>query len=323
MIKTYFYNHEDKKMYHDVDLLRKGELLQHENNLLWIDLYNCTVDELKFVGAIFDFHPLAIEDCLHDSPRSKVDNYDDYYFFVFHALRYDEESEREITTEELNVFLGKNYIVTVHQNPLHSIGRIAARSLREPHYMNKGPDFLLYSIVDGITDEYFPIMERISTRIDELEDEMYEHPAQEITEEFLALKRTIVLIRRVIQPKKRIFANVGGRYSFDVQEDNVPYFIDLVDHLERISDSLEVFRDLVSGAMETYYSLVTARTNDTIRVLTIISTVAMPLTFITGFFGMNVPLPFSDHWISTVLITLLLGVMTFGMLKVFREKKWI
>ncbi|BCJ88452.1 magnesium/cobalt transporter CorA [Effusibacillus dendaii] len=323
MIKTYFYNHEEKKMYHDVDLLRKGELLQNEQNLLWIDLYNCTVDELKFVGNIFDFHPLAIEDCLHDSPRSKVDNYDDYYFFVFHALRYDEESEREITTEELNVFLSKNYIVTVHQNPLHSIGRIAARSLREPHFMNKGPDFLLYSIVDGITDEYFPIMERISTRIDELEDEMYEHPAQEITEEFLALKRTIVLIRRVIQPKKRIFANVGGRYSFDVQEENVPYFIDLVDHLERIADSLEVFRDLVSGAMETYYSLVTSRTNEAMRVLTIISTVMMPLTFITGFFGMNVPIPFQSHGWETAGITILMILLTVWMLKVFRNKKWI
>lgn len=326
MIKTYFYDRAKNIMLHDVDLSQKSDMLLDEGNLLWIDLYNCTVDELKFVGSIFDFHPLAIEDCLHDSPRSKVDNYDgEYYFFVFHALLYDEESDREISTEELNVFLGKNYIVTVHQNPLLPIGRIAARSLRDSYFMNKKPDFLLYSIVDGITDEYFPIMERISTRIDELEDEMYEHPAQEITEEFLALKRTIVLIRRVIQPQKRIFANVGGRYSFNVYEENVPYYIDLVDHLERISDSLELFRDLVSGAMETYYSLVTARTNDTIRVLTIISTVAMPLTFITGYFGMNtMPAIVTGHpWTSTILITFGLAAMTIWMLTAFRKKRWI
>lgn len=323
MIKTYMYNAADQKMYHDVDLQNKDKLLENEANLLWIDLFNCSLDELKQVGAVFDFHPLAIEDCLQDSPRSKVDQYDGYYFFVFHALRYDEDSDEEITTEELNVFLGKNYLVTVHKHPLVTVGRIAARSLRDSYYMNKGPDFLLYSIVDGITDEYFPIMDRLGTRIDELEEEMYEHPAQEITEEFLALKRTIVLIRRVIQPLKRIFANVNGRYSFEIKEDTIPYYSDLVDHLERISDSLEVYRDLVSGALETYYSLVSARTNDTMRVLTIISTIMMPLTFVTGFFGMNVPLPFQDHVFSTVVITIGLFLITWWMLKLFKSKKWI
>jgi magnesium transporter len=323
MIKTYFYNSEEKKMYHDIDLREKSNYLNNKHHLLWIDLYNCSFEELKYVGEIFDFHPLALEDCLHDSPRSKVDNYDDYYFFTFHALRYDEESEKEITTEELNVFLGKNYIVTVHKNPLQSIGKIAYRSLRAPHFMDKGPDFLLYSIVDGITDEYFPIMERINARIDELEDEMYVHPAQEITEEFLALKRTIVLIRRVIQPKKRIFAGVGGRYSFNVHEDNVPYYMDLVDHLERISDSLEVARDLVSGAMETYYSLVSARTNDTMRILTIITTVTATLTAITGYFGMNTPLPFQKSWITTIIITFLLVIISLYMVYFFKKKKWL
>ncbi|HEU4963095.1 MAG TPA: magnesium/cobalt transporter CorA [Bacilli bacterium] len=323
MIKTYFYNHAENKMYHDVDLLRRAELLQDPNNLLWIDLYNCTAQELKYIGNIFEFHPLAIEDCLHDSPRSKVDKYEDYYFFVFHALRYDEEKEIEITTEELNIFLGKNYLVTIHKKPLYTIGRIAATCLRSSHFMNRGPDFLLYSMVDGITDEYFPIVDRMSTRIDELEDEIYSEPAHEITEEFLALKRNIVLIRRVIQPQKRIFANVNGRYSFEISEDNIPYYIDLVDHLERIADSVESHRDLISGALETYYSLVTARTNDTIRVLTVISTVMLPLTFITGFFGMNVPIPFGHTYVSTAFIFLGLVGMTYWMLRLFKTRNWI
>jgi len=323
MIKTYFYNHQENQMYHDLDLMRRMDLLQDPRNLLWIDLYNCTAEELKYIGAIFDFHPLAIEDCLHDSPRSKVDPYDDYYFFVFHALRYDEEKEIEISTEELNIFLGKNYIVTIHKKPLQTIGRIAATSLRSSHFMNRGPDFLLYSMVDGITDEYFPIMERLSTRIDELEDEMYTEPAHEITEEFLALKRNAVLIRRVIQPQKRIFANINGRYSFEISEDIIPYYVDLVDHLERIADSVEYQRDLISGALETYYSLVSARTNDTMRVLTVISTIMLPLTFITGFFGMNVPLPFAESPLSTVIIFGGLVYISYWMLKVFKNKKWI
>ncbi|MGB8955069.1 MAG: magnesium/cobalt transporter CorA [Tumebacillaceae bacterium] len=323
MIKTYFYNSQENKMYHDVDLLRRVDLLDDPKHLLWIDLYNCTPEELKYVGNIFDFHPLAIEDCLHDSPRSKVDKYDDYYFFVFHALRYDEEKEIEITTEELNIFLGRNYLVTIHKKPLQTIGRIAATSLRSPHFMQRGPDFLLYSMVDGITDEYFPIMERLNTRIDELEDEMYVDAAHEITDEFLALKRNSVVIRRVIQPQKRIFANVNGRYSFEISEENIPYYLDLVDHLERIADTVEFQRDLISGALDTYYSLVTARTNETMRVLTVISTIMLPLTFITGFFGMNVPLPFQNSYFATVFVFGGLIGISYWMLKVFRKKKWI
>lgn len=323
MIKTYFYNYGENKMYHDIDLQSRGAMLQDPRNLLWIDLYNCTAEELRYIGHTFDFHPLAIEDCLHDSPRSKVDKYDDYYFFVFHALRYDEEREIEITTEELNIFLGKNYLVTIHKKPLQSIGRVAAASLRSSQFMSRGPDYLLYAMVDGITDEYFPIMDRLSSRIDELEDEMYVEPAQEITEEFLALKRNIVLVRRVIQPQKRIFANVNGRYSFEISEDNIPYYIDLVDHLERIADSVEFQRDLISGALETYYSLVSARTNDTMRVLTVISTLMLPLTFLTGFFGMNVPLPFQDSWWATGFITLALVAISYWMMKTFLKRKWI
>lgn len=323
MIKTYFYKASVDNMYHDVDLNRRDEMLKDSKNLLWIDLYNCTAEELKYIGRTFDFHPLAIEDCLHDSPRSKVDKYEGYTFFVFHALRYDEEREIEISTEELNIFLGQNYLVTIHNKPLQTIGRIAASSLHNSQYMQRGPDFLLYSMVDGITDEYFPIMERLNARIDELEDEMYLQPAQEITEEFLALKRNVVLIRRVIQPQKRIFANVNGRYSFEISEENIPYYIDLVDHLERIADSVEFQRDLISGAMETYYSLVSARTNDTMRVLTVISTIMLPLTFITGFFGMNVPLPWQKSSIMSVVITVGLFGISYWMIKVFQKKKWI
>ncbi|GMA50080.1 magnesium transport protein CorA [Alicyclobacillus contaminans] len=323
MIKTYFYDDDQKQMFHDVDLTQREQLLANPRSLLWIDLFNWSAQEVKYVGETFGFHPLAIEDCMHDSPRAKVDTYDGYYFFELHALKYDEESEREITSEELNVFLGPNYIVTVHRHPIQSVGRIASRSIREPQYMNKGADFLLYSIVDGIVDTYFPIMDRLAVRIDELEDEMYEHPAMEITEEFMALNRTIVTIRRVVQPKRRIFASVGSPYSFAVQEENIPYYMDLNDHLERINDSLEVFRDLISGALDTYSSLGTAKTNETMRVLTVITTLTATLTLITGIFGMNVPIPLQRQWTSTVLVMLVMVVLSWFMIRFFRKKKWL
>lgn len=323
MIKTYFYNHSEQTMQHDVDLDKVNEFLRSPEDLLWIDLYDVGNEELHYVAKIFNFHPLAIEDCLHVSPRAKMDDYEDYHFFVFHALRYNEESDTEITTLELNVFYGPNYVVTIHKHQMPSIGRIAAASLRNKNYMNHGPDFLLYSIVDGITDEYFPIMDRISVRIDELEDEIFDHRVEEITEEFLALKRTIILIRRVILPQRRIFSGLNGRMPFEIREENIPFYVDLVDHLERINDSTETFRDLVNGALDTYYSIVSAKTTETMRVLTIISTIMMPLTFVTGLFGMNVQIPIGEwdfgFWSIIIGCFAIISVMLYY----FRKKRWM
>ncbi|HJV44642.1 MAG TPA: magnesium/cobalt transporter CorA [Bacillota bacterium] len=323
MIKTYFYNHTEQQVLHDINLDEKDEYLKSKEDVLWIDLYDIGNEELQYIAQIFQFHPLAIEDCLHVSPRAKVDNYEDYQFFVFHALRYNEESDTEITTVELNVFLGPNYIVTIHKSPMPAIGRIASRCLKDKHDLNKGPDFLMYRIVDAMTDEAFPIIDRISVRIDELEDEIYEHNVSEITEEFLALKRTTILIRRVILPQRQVFTHVNGRWKFFIREENLPFYVDLVEHLDRIIDSTETFRDLVNGTLDTYYSIVSAKTSEVMRVLTIISTIMMPLTFITGLFGMNVPLPFQGSSWMTFGIAMGMLLLTMGMLYVFKKKKWM
>ncbi|MGN1401582.1 MAG: magnesium/cobalt transporter CorA [Bacillus sp. (in: firmicutes)] len=302
MIKAYLYKNDETIM-SDIPIEELGQHASEKaTSLLWVDLFDTSLEELQNVAEIFGFHPLAIEDCLQYTLRSKVDKYDGYTFFVFNDVAYHEESEEEITTEELNVFLGHNFLVTVHLNQIPAIGKLVRKVRYAPSFMKKGPDYLLYSILDEIVDEYFPILERISERIDELEDEMYINPAQEISEEFLALKRTIVLFRRVIVPKKRIFGSIGSRYLFRVREENVPYYMDLVDHLERISESLDVFSDLVSGAMDTYFSLVSARTNDTMKKLTVITTLTALLTAITGFFGMNTPIPFQDNPVTTYVI---------------------
>ena len=323
MIKTYFFKETDLKIYTDVDLGRKDEYLESPDNLLWVDVFNCDDLELNYIGNIFDFHPLAIEDCLQLSPRAKVDNYDGYYFFVFHALHYDEESEEEITTSELDVFLGKNYIVTIHKRPLSAVGKVVKQCLQHHRLMDRGPDYLLYSIVDVIVDDYFPIVDRIGERIDELEDELYINPAQEITDEILSLKRTTLLLRKVVLPQRRIFASVGGRYSFTVSPENQPFYMDLADHLERIIDATDTYRDLVNNALDSFFTVLSGRTNEVIRVLTIISTIMMPLTFITGLFGMNVPIPFQESPWSLLIIVLGMGVIATGMLWLFKKKLWI
>jgi magnesium transporter len=321
MIKTYFYDNNTQETKVDIDLTKTKDYLKNPDNLLWIDIFDLSIQELKEVAKIFDFHPLAIEDCLHDSPRAKVDNYEDYKFFVFHALRYNEESDNEITTLELNVFVGENYVVTIHKHKLKWLGKMDAICSKHTRYMDKGADFLLYALIDGITDEYFPILDRISIRIDELENEIYDEEVRGVTEEFLALKRTIILIRRVILPQRRIFLTVDGKWKFDIREENVPFYTDLIDHLERIVDSTETFRDLVNSALDTYYSIINAKSSEKLNVLTLISTIMLPLTFVTGFFGMNVPLPFQDNPRSTIVIFVFLIILTWGMWRYFKKNQ--
>jgi len=325
MIKTYFYDFEKNSMFHDVDLVDKDTLLANPQSLLWIDIYDCSATELNYIGDLFDFHPLALEDCLQISPRAKIDRYDDYNFFVFHALRYFEEAEEEdeISSIELDVFMGSNYIVTIHPIALAAVGKVARVCLRETELMVLGPEHLLYRIVDNMVDDYFPIITRLGERIDDLEDSIFLDRGREITEEILALKRTIILLRKVLIPQRRIFGNINGHYSFLVNEENIPYYLDLVDHLDSILDTANTYRDLVNSTTETYYSIINGRTSEIITVLTIISIIMMPLTVITGFFGMNVDIPGAKS--PYYYFYILLGMFTLAicMLGFFRYRRWI
>lgn len=325
MIKTYFYNHEDQQMSHDVDLSKIDELLAPTSNLLWIDLYDCSESELAYIGNLFDFHPLALEDCLQESPRAKIDNYDDYFFFVFHALRYFEEAEEEdeISSIELDVFLGPNYIVTIHPIALLAVGKVARTSLTNTAFMDRGPDYLLYKIVDNIVDDSFPIIERLGERIDDLEDDIFLGKGQHLTEEISTLRRTIILLRKVLIPQRQIFQNIRGRYSFFVTDENEPYYLDLADNLNSILDTINTYRDLVNSTMESYYSVLTGRTSEIITVLTIFSVIMMPLTVITSLFGMNVDFPGRNHPAMIWFILLFMLLLSFSMLGFFRHRKWI
>lgn len=325
MIKTYFYNHDAHQMNHDVDLSKLEDLLASPRNLLWIDLYDCSESELAYIGKLFDFHPLALEDCLQESPRAKIDNYDDYFFFVFHALRYFEEAEEEdeISSIELDVFLGPNYIVTIHPIALLAVGKVARISLTDPTFMDRGPDYLLYKIVDNIVDDSFPIIERLGERIDDLEDDIFLGKGQHLTEEISTLRRTIILLRKVLIPQRQIFQNIRGRYSFFVTDDNEPYYLDLADNLNSILDTVNTYRDLLNSTMESYYSVLTGRTSEIITILTIFSVIMMPLTVITSLFGMNVDFPGRQHPDMIWFILLGMLVLSLGMLGFFRHRKWI
>jgi magnesium transporter len=325
LIKTYFYNHDENRMYHDIDLSKTHDLLVSPDNLLWIDLYDTSENELADIGKIFDFHPLALEDCLQESPRAKIDRYEDYHFFVFHALRYFEEAEEEdeISSIELDVFLGANYIVTIHPVALLALGKAARISLTDTQYMDRGPDYLVYKILDNIVDDSFPIIDRLGERIDDLEENIFVSRGQQITEEISTLRRTIILLRKVLIPQRQIFQNIRGRYSFFVNDENVAYYLDLADNLNSILDTVNTYRDLVNSSMDTYYTVLSGRTNEIITLLTIISVIMMPLTVITGYFGMNVEFPGREHPGMWWFILFGMLILSLGMLRFFRKRNWV
>ena len=205
--------------------------------------------------------------------------------------------------------MGPNYIVTIHPVALTAVGKVARVCLKEGKYMDMGLEHLLYRIVDNMVDECFPIIERLGERIDDLEDNIFIRRGQEITEEILALKTSIILLRKVMIPQRRIFGSINGYYSFLVNEENRPYYLDLVDHMDSILDTASTYRDLVNSSTETYYSIINGRTSEIITVLTIISIVMMPLTVITSFYGMNLDyLPGANS--SSFVWYLTLGMIT-------------
>ncbi|WP_155591707.1 magnesium transporter CorA family protein [Lysinibacillus cavernae] len=318
MIKIDYFDSISKTIQHNITM-NELQLPIRSEDLLWVDLYAYSYNELNNIADIFGFHPLAVEDCLHEGSRPKMDSYGEYKFFVLHAPIYNEKSNNEITMVELNIFMGPNYIVTVHKRKLQWLGHMENVCFNSSKYMEKGTDFLLHTIIDGITDEYFPVLERIRTRVDELEEEIYDFQPKEVTEEFLALKRTIILIRQAIMPQRRIFSTTNGQWHFDIQEENIPFYKDLNDHLERIVDSTETYRDLVNSTLDTYFSIISGKSIEKLNLLTVISTIMLPLSVITSFFGMNVPLPYQDSPITTITISAFLVLFTWGMWAYFKK----
>jgi magnesium transporter len=297
-------------------------LLADLGNTVWIDLEAPTAEEATLLSRDFNFHPLAIEDCVAETLLPKIDDFGDYLFMVFHGSRA--ATAQAFDTVEINFFLGDRYLVTYHDEPSRSIARTKDRCMKMGPAITQGADFLLHDILDGLVDNYFPILEQFDKTIDEIEEEVCGHPDKAVLNRIFDLKRDVMRLRRVTGPQRDIL-NRLSRDSFRVIRDKTAiYFRDVYDHLARMTEWSESHRDLISGAMEAYLSSVSNRLNEVMKVLTIFTATLMPLTLITGIYGMNfdyMPELRSRYGYYGVLI-IMLGVMV-GMFSYFRRKKWI
>jgi magnesium transporter len=305
------------------------ELIQNPQGLLWVDFVGEPPETSLPILEDFKFHPLAIDDALQETHVPKLDDWGDYLYIVLNYMNAHEHGDTwETEVDELDIFLGKNYIVTHHDFPIAAVDETWAACDRDERNVQGGPDHLLYKIADNLVAGYMPAVEKIDSAIDQIEDQVFDRPSPRTLEKIFALKRILLTMRRIILPQREVF-NKLARDDYQVIDprDRI-FFRDIYDHLVRLHDLNESLRDLVGGALDTYLSVINNRMNEIMKTLTIITVLFMPLTFLTGYFGMNFfePLGNLRAWTTNPVFYLTLAIifiMPMGMYIWFRRRTWI
>jgi magnesium transporter len=289
---------------------------------VWVDLAAPDEAMLKLLGERFGFHPLALEDCAHADQRPKAEEYGDHLFVVTQSFQCPHDNLEELRWFELHVFLGENYLVTVHDGTIPGLEQVWRRVELDRDVFQKGMDFLYYLLVDRLVDDNFPILDRIADQLELIEDAVLTHPDRNDLARIFSLKQRLVLMRKVLSPQRDVIGLLARRGDPRVSEKTARYFRDVYDHLARAVESIEANRDLLGNALDAYHSAMSQRTNEIMKALAILSAVFMPLTFITGFFGQNFEhLPFgSDALMWAMLVSLFLCPL--GLLMWFKSRRW-
>jgi magnesium transporter len=294
----------------------------------FIDLQNADAAALELLRERFRFHPLALEDCAHLDQRPKLEDYGDHLFLVTQSFTCPSERVRRLVLHELHAFLGERYLVTVHASPVPALELVWKRLSNSPGTFSRGVDFVYYLVADLMVDGHFPLLDRIADELEELEDAVLSTPKKRELTRIFQLKRHLVAMRKVLSPQRDTMAMLARRGDARIQEHTALYFRDVYDHLARINESIEANRDLLGNALDAYLSMMSNRTNDIVKALTLLSAVFLPLSFIVGFFGQNFQdLPGFPAWVHSkalmaVMITLCLGT-PLGMYLWFRRKEWL
>lgn len=319
---------QNKKFHEDLKIDQIPQILQDKQGILWVDIHKPDDKELKILSDVFNFHPLAIDDCSHYTDLPKIDEFEDHVFIVIHSVLYDKELS-EIKKPELDIFLSRNYVVTVHEEELKTININLDKVRKNPGMLTKGADFLLYNIIDVSVDNYMSLLDYWDDRIEDLEDKVLGGKIDDAMPKIIDMKRNIIDLRRSITPQRDVINKLARRDSQLISAKNVVYFRDIYDHIARIHELLEADRDLIAGTFEIYLSAVSNRMNEIMKRLTIVATIFMPLTLIAGVYGMNFN-PAASRWnmpelnweYGYVFVVGLMIAITLGMMVYFKRKKW-
>lgn len=265
-----------------VDNVPLEQLKSKKYDWFWVDFDCPTAEEEGLLASFFEFHPLAIEDCLHDLQRPKLDYYDDFHFFVIHTI-----NKETLFSEEVNIFVSDNFIVTFHKNPVAQISRVKRLLASKPKSWDRGPIFITYQLIDKIVDSYFPLVHKIEDYLNELEDTLTSQNSMRSMKFVLEFRGDLLQLRRTILPMRDLLYRIISSYRFRLKKSERAYFEDIHDHLVKLTDMIESSREMTADMRDSYMALNSNRMNSIMMLLTIVSTIFIPLTFIAGVYGMN------------------------------------
>ena len=277
---TVIHDRGSEEMHFDRESVEK---LLAGDSFFWIDVSRPNEADYAVLRDVFEFHPLAVEDSEKFEQRAKLDEYDDFVFIVVYGSAPDDDR-----LVEVHCFYNERFLVTVHRDEAPAFTAVRQRYVQRQRAVDN-PGQLLYRIIDALVDSFFPILADFDDRIDELEDETFLNATEAQLQEIFKMKRLLVGMRKAITPQRDMFASLSGGVAQlpGMTEEDEHYFRDIYDHLIRISDLIDTYRDLLTGSMDVYLSIVSNRLNSVMKQLTVMATVFLPLTFVTGFFGQN------------------------------------
>lgn len=315
----------DQLSEHDLSDIDDSKPYLDSPSKTWINISGLhDIDKLKEIWNYFELHPLIQEDILHTNQRAKIEQYPSHLFIVVKMIYFDEESE-EMQVEQVSIVLGENYVLSFQESDYPIFAPVLYRLRNNaPRLRNNGMDYLSYALVDTLVDHYFKVLEGFGDEIEVLEDNILENFDDFIPEKIHALRRKLNFFRKSIWPLRDSLNSLLRDETPFIQEENKIYFRDVYDHLIQIVDGLENYREIVIGMLDMYMSQVSNKMNEVMKVLTIIATIFIPLTFIAGIYGMNFDYMPELGWkwaYPTIWAFMLL--VTSGMVYYFKRKKWL
>jgi len=313
--------HGDGRIETPTDLAYLAGFLADPACLVWVAVEAEPRETLESLAALFQLHPITLDDLINRNQRPKIEEFDEYVFLVIHALCTVRDDE--LDTEEIDIALRKNAVLTVHARPLEHLQRVFDRAVKDPRILQNGPSFLVYLLSDAVVDGYFPVLEALEDEIDALEDAVVEAPARARMRRVFEVKRVLVQLRKVVSPQREVYNALSRRdYSY-IEARTAVYFRDIHDHLVRAFEMIDSYRDLVANTLDAYLAATSNRLGQVMKQLTVIATIFMPLSFLTGFFGTNFTrIPYESRWLLGLMLAAMVTVPIL-MLIVFLRRGWL
>ena len=296
-----------------------------EPTVTWINIDGLhEVDVIEKIGKNFGLHPLVLEDILHTEQRPKMEEFENYIFIITKMLSYDEE-RHHLNAEQFSLILGPNYVITFQERVGDVFEAVRDRLRKGKGRLRKRPpDYLAYALIDAVVDHYFIVLEKLGERVESLEEELVSNPTPETLQTIHHLKRELIFLRKSVWPLRELIGGLERGESSLIEQKTTVFLRDLYDHTIQVIDTVETLRDMVSGMLDVYLSSVSNRMNEVMKVLTIIATIFIPMTFIAGIYGMNFEFMPELKWhYGYHLVWVIIIAIGIVMLFYFRRKKWL